>query len=103
MGQSSCLRRLRLRRAKSGETSKTPRLALTTTKLGEAPDYGWTELTTSPFWRTMAHSVQGERKRGAAQGRASDPRSGLPQKHPCTSSRVRMRSAWLAGEPEDVL
>ena len=47
--------RRRLRRAKGGETSKTPRPALTTTMPGEAPDYGWTELIRHRFgvrWRT---------------------------------------------------
>jgi len=51
---------------------------------GEAQDYGWTELISSPLRRTMAHSVKRERKRGAEHGggaeacRADSGGQGLP-------------------------
>ena len=69
---------------RAGETSKTPRPALTTTRPGEAPDYGWTELMTSPLRRTMAHSVKrGAQKRcrtrrGTEACRADSGGQGLP-------------------------
>jgi hypothetical protein len=131
IGQSLCLCRLWLRRARGGGTSETPRPALTTPEPGEAPGYGWDELMTSPARRTMAHSGKASAKEvphKAGQGqddmvaRRDAPALLRPRRAtlcPVTSASpvhvnppactvgpalaLGMSCRWLCGEPEHVL